>query len=78
MSSSITTEFGLVLRRLRQEAGLTQEALGLAADLQRNYISELELGGKQPSLNSVFKLAVALNLKPSKLISLVEIELNKP
>jgi len=30
--------FGIALRRLRKEAGLTQEELGLAAGVQRNFI----------------------------------------
>lgn len=41
--------FGKVLRRLRKEAGLTQEQLGLEADLRRTYVSILELGQQQPS-----------------------------
>jgi transcriptional regulator with XRE-family HTH domain len=77
LSISIATAFGRALRKQRLAAGLTQEELGLEADLQRNYISCLELGEKQPSVTSVFKLAAALNIKPGKLISLVEAELNK-
>lgn len=76
MSASISIAFGRVLRRLRQEAKLSQEELGLEADLQRNYISSLELGEKQPSIGSVFKLAGALKIRPGKLITMVEGELN--
>lgn len=53
---------------------MTQEALGLEAGLQRNYVSSLELGEKQPSLTSIFKLAKALKIAPSVLIVLVEAE----
>jgi transcriptional regulator with XRE-family HTH domain len=64
--------FGIVLRDLRLKSGLSQEDLGFAADLQRNYISLMELGRNQPTITTIFKLANALNIKPSKLIDLVE------
>ncbi len=51
---------------------MTQESLGLQADLQRKYISSIELDEKQPTLLTIFKLASALNIPPSELIRLVE------
>jgi transcriptional regulator with XRE-family HTH domain len=68
--------FGKVLRRLRIDLGLSQEALALSAELQRNYISLMELGQNQPTITTIFKLADALGIKPSKLIDLVENEIN--
>ena len=68
--------FGIVLRDLRLQSGLSQEGLGFAADLQRNYISLMELGRNQPTITTIFKLAKALNIKPSKLIDLVEKDVN--
>ena len=56
---------------------MTQEQLGLEADLQRKYITLLELGEKQPTITSVFKLASALRVKPGKVISLTEAELDE-
>jgi transcriptional regulator with XRE-family HTH domain len=70
--------FGRVLRRLRQEAGLTQEELGFEAELRRTYVSILELGQQQPSLTTVLKLAKALKLPASDLVALVEREMNAP
>lgn len=67
--------FGRVLRRLRLEAGLTQEELGFEADLRRTYVSILELGQQQPSLSSIFKLAGALGCSAHELIAAVEEEL---
>jgi transcriptional regulator with XRE-family HTH domain len=67
--------FGRVLRQLRQEAGLTQEALGFEADLRRTYVSILELGQQQPSLGTILKLAKALNQPGGILIGMVETEL---
>lgn len=70
--------FGKILRQLRQEAGLTQEALGFEADLRRTYVSILELGQQQPSLTTILKLAKALNLTGSTLVGMIESELATP
>lgn len=67
--------FGIVLRDLRLKSGLSQESLGFAADLQRNYISLMELGQNQPTITTIFKLASALEIQPSELIKLVEKEI---
>ncbi len=67
--------FGIVLRRLRTDACLTQEQLGFEADLRRTYVSLLELGQQQPSLTTIFKFATALNISAASLIKLVEAEI---
>ena len=69
--------FGKVLRSMRQDAGLTQEQLGLDADLRRTYISILELGQQQPSLTTIFKIADALNCSAHQLIANVELEMKR-
>lgn len=68
--------FGVVLRRLRKRVGLTQEQLGFEADIRRTFVSLLELGQQQPSLNTLFKLSAALKTTPSVFIKMVEDELN--
>ena len=73
----LAVAFGVVLRRLRIDAGLTQEQLGFEAELRRTYVSVLELGQQQPSLTTIFKLAVALKTPPSKLLQQVEDELSR-
>ncbi|WP_229422184.1 helix-turn-helix domain-containing protein [Massilia aquatica] len=71
MDSKIAVAFGAVLRRLRTEAEMTQEQLGLEAELQRKYISLLELGEKAPSLETVLKVATGLRVDAGKLVELV-------
>ena len=73
----LTNSFGIVLRKLRNENELTQERLGFESDLRRTFISTLELGQKQPTIATIFKLSVGLGIKPSRLIELVEIELDE-
>jgi transcriptional regulator with XRE-family HTH domain len=64
----IPVAFGLVLKRSRQAAGLSQEALGFEAGLSKNYISLLETGQRQPTLTSWLCLAQAVKQTPSALI----------
>ena len=73
--TTVDVAFGLVLRRVRKAANLSQEALALDADLQRNYISLIELGTNQPTITTIFKLAKALKIKPHEFINLVEQEM---
>lgn len=64
--------FGQVLRQLRKEAGLTQEQLGFNAQVERKFISLIELGHNQPTIRIIFKLATGLGTTPSHLLRLVE------
>ncbi len=74
--TSVNKDFGRILRQLRKDAGLSQERLALEAGLQRNYISMMELARYQPTISTVFKLSLALKIKPSELISKLEAELD--
>jgi len=67
--------FGLVLRQLRQQAGLSQEKLAFDAELDRNYVSLLELGRNSASVKTIFKLAPALGVTVAELMGLVEASL---
>ena len=70
--TKLDSAFGKSLKSKRLSANLSQEQLGLKSGLSRPYISELEMGKKDPSLFTIFKLANALELKPSVLIDEVE------
>jgi transcriptional regulator with XRE-family HTH domain len=69
-----TRAFGIALKKIRLKKKLTQEELSLQADLARAYVSELEFGRKTASIETVFKLSKALNIKCSKLMDLTEEE----
>jgi transcriptional regulator with XRE-family HTH domain len=62
--------FGLVLRELRNERGLSQEQLGLASGLDRTFISQLERGIKQPSLTTLISLSGQLGIDAPTLLKL--------
>ncbi len=70
----LADNFGTVLRRLRKQALLSQEQLGFEAGLERNFISLLELGQRQPTLTTIEKISVALKMTASEFIAQVEAE----
>jgi transcriptional regulator with XRE-family HTH domain len=59
--------FGQNLKNLRIEQGLSQEQLGLIAELDRTYISGIERGVRNVSLVNIFRIAKALDLPASAL-----------
>src|SRR3954452_24820844 len=54
--------FADVIRRLRQEAGLSQAGLAAAAGVHQRQINRYENGEQQPALNVAHRLAVALGV----------------
>ena len=70
----IELAFGSALRRLRRDAGLSQEQLGLEAGVQRNFISLIETGHNQPTITTIAKLARALGMSASSLVAEAERE----
>ena len=69
---SIQLRFGKALRRRREAAKLSQEALAAKADLHRNYVGLLERGQMAPSLTAIEKLAAALGTTMASLVSAAE------
>ena len=68
----IAEAFGIVLRRSRENMGLSQEELALNCSLDRTFISLLERGLRQPSLATVFNLAEQLEMTSNELVRQVE------
>ncbi len=55
-------EFGDRVRTARQNLGLSQEALAYKASINRTYIASLEAGRRNPSLDLMARLALALDV----------------
>jgi transcriptional regulator with XRE-family HTH domain len=60
--------FGIALRRLRRERGLSQEALAEATGLSANFVGEMERGLKAPGLGVIVRLARALDVSVHDLL----------
>jgi transcriptional regulator with XRE-family HTH domain len=67
--------FGKVVKELRTEHNLSQEKLAEKCDLHVNYISFLERGVNQPSLKTIFSIALAFGIKPEELVAKVTKEI---
>jgi transcriptional regulator with XRE-family HTH domain len=55
------------LRHIRQQKGMTVEALAAAAGLDKGFLSRLERGSKQPSVDTVLRLSAALEVPVGQL-----------
>lgn len=56
------------LRAQRQQKGWSQEKLAFESGLHRTYISDLERGARNPSITTIDKLALTLEVKPGQLL----------
>ena len=63
---------GSVLQQMRLKVGMTQEELALKAKVDRTYISMLEHNKKSPTLDMLFRLCAAMDIKASTVIAKVE------
>lgn len=63
-----------VVKRLRSDAGYSQQKLAEKSAIDRLYILQLEQGKFRPTLNSVFFLARGLGIAPDELVRLIEQE----
>mgnify|MGYP005732235729 CR=1 FL=1 len=64
----ILVAFGVRIRAARKEAGLSQEALGEACELDRTYVSSVERGERNISLLNIHKISQALNVRIATLL----------
>lgn len=62
MQADILFLFGQAIRGLRQEKNISQEAFADMCDLHRTYISDVELGKRNVSLENIEKMANALGI----------------
>ncbi len=60
--------FGRVLRRIRRDRELSQDALADLAGMASKHVSELERGRKEPRLGTLVQLADALGMSSSELL----------
>lgn len=63
---------GKTIRRLRKERNLSQEVLSGLAGISRTHLTMIENGSKQANFETLWKLAIALNMRPSMLVQQIE------
>lgn len=65
---NVRRRVGLNVKRLRQERGLSQEALAFEAKLHRTYVSGVERGVRNPTVTVLEGIASALGVPSSRLL----------
>jgi len=73
-SNIIKQIIGKTVKALRIKQGLSQEDLAHECDVDRSYISMIEVGRNEPSVTKIFDLCKGLKIKPSDFFKLVESE----
>jgi transcriptional regulator with XRE-family HTH domain len=64
---ALRIRFGHKVRQLRLAKGVTQEAFADHCGFARTYMSRIETGGANPSLDAINVLAAALSVSLSEL-----------
>lgn len=69
---NISEALSIVLKYNRNKVGFSQEELAHKCDLDRTYISLLERGKRNPTINVLFSISAALNLPTSEFVRQIE------
>lgn len=65
-------EFGIALKKLREETGLSQEKFALSIGMDRTYYASVEAGKRNISLQNIYKIAEGFGMSVSALFVVVE------
>jgi len=68
MDKDIKKKLGEKIREIRKKKGFSQEALAFKSNLHRTYISDIERGFRNVSIENIEKIAKALGLTPKDLL----------
>ena len=68
---------GKVIQKFREQRNQSQELISGFAGIGRTHLSAIERGERKPTLETFFKIADALGIRPSVLMAAIEDELNK-
>ncbi len=66
--TTVSVKIGKAIREIRAKKEITQEQLALDAGLNRAYIGYIERGERNPSTDTLVKIAKALKVSPKDLL----------
>lgn len=66
---------GKAIRDLRKEKGISQDVLSGFAGIARTHLTMIENGTKQANFETLWKIALALDIRPSELVARIEQEI---
>ena len=67
---------GEVIAKYRARKGLTQEVLSGLADIGRTHLSAIERGERKPTLETLYRISLAMDIKMSTLVIAIEKEID--
>ena len=68
---------GQVIQSYRLRKGMSQEVLSGLAGLDRTHYSKIERGLRSPTLDTLFKIAQALDIPPSDIVQQIEQQISE-
>lgn len=63
---------GKTIAYFRQRKGLSQEVLSGLADIGRSHLSAIERGERKPTLETLYRICTALDIKMSEVVLYLE------
>ena len=69
---------GQIVGRLRTQRGMSQEVLSGLSGVARSHLAMIETGSKNANVDTLWRIAQALEMKLSDLIKLIEYEHERP
>ena len=64
---------GKVIQKSREKRGLSQDVVSGLAGIGRTHLSAIERGERKPTLDTFYRLALALGMLPSVLLQQIEV-----
>ena len=68
---------GEVIAYFRKQKGLSQEVLSGLSVIGRTHLSAIERGERKPTLETLYRISCALDIKMSEIVHEIEKRLNK-
>lgn len=63
---------GEVIAEFRKKKGISQEVLSGLADIGRTHLSAIERGERKPTLETLYRIASAMDVKMSDIVAEIE------
>lgn len=68
---------GKVIASFRKKKGISQEVLSGLADIGRTHLSAIERGERKPTLETLYRISTALDVKMSDIVREIEAQLDR-
>lgn len=68
---------GKAIAFYRKQKGMSQEVLSGLADIGRSHLSAIERGERKPTLETLYRICIAMDIKMSTVVAKIEDELDK-